>query len=68
MGKKIVSVDVEEAKARLIETRKKVTSGVKEKLNNTKESALGRLMDAGIALTEKQLSLLKKFQSKYTNS
>ena len=73
MTKKIVSVDVDAAKAKVSEAGKKVSEGVKEKAQSAgsfvkeklaggRKAALSKFAAAAIKLSEKQLSALKKLQ------
>jgi len=73
MGKQVISVDMEAAKEKLAsnakrmgETVKSATAStaqkLKERLLNSKSEVLGRLVDAGIKASEKQLAVLKSLK------
>ena len=74
-NKKIVDVDIDVAKERLVDASQKaatrvaeqahtVSSFVKEKSADTSRFVLGKIVEAGIAINGKERKILEKFKRK----
>ncbi len=79
MPKKLINLDANAAKTKVGEAGKRIAetvsktasvqgSAVKQKLAAGGKFALAKLTDAGVKLTQKQLNVLKKVKSKYSES
>ena len=79
MPKKFINLDANAAKTKVGEAGKRIAetvsktasvqgSAVKQKLAAGGKFALAKLTDAGVKLTQKQLNVLEKVKSKYSES
>ena len=79
MPKKLINLDANAAKTKVGEAGKRIAetvsktasvqgSAVKQKLAAGGKFALAKLTDAGVKLTQKQLNVLEKVKSKYSES
>lgn len=79
MSKKFINLDANAAKTKVGEAGKRIAetvsktasvqgSAVKQKLAAGGKFALAKLTDAGVKLTQKQLNVLEKVKSKYSES